>query len=485
MDSEPDDPTEFGRYRVVGRMADDSLGRVLIGIDETQRRAAIRLISPELGADAGFRERLAREIQVAAQAPAWFVAPVLDADPSAEPPWVVSVLAEGPTLAAFVTANGPLGEHGALALAGRMADGLVALHGAGLAHRDLTPANVVLADDGPRLVNFGIGRAADQFWLAREGKLAGMPEFLAPEARTGAAAGPAADIYSLAAVVAYAATGRTPGTPVAAESATLDAGPLDLGPITGPFRDIMVACLAVDPAARPPAEKVREVLATVELSGAPTVTVYPSPFAAAPPSYAQPTYVGPPLAPPADGGRRTGPMVVAGILGAAVALVIVLVAGNALGWFGGGSATPTGTAATPAPAPGPTPPDINRVYDAATDDRFGTDAAEFVTPSGNITCRMDTDEVRCDVAQQTWKLPAKPADCTGDFGTGTVLTGTAPAELSCVSDSLADPSLETLEYGTAVRRDGVLCASRENGVRCENEQTHHGFQVARAAFELF
>lgn len=480
MDSEPDDPTEFGRYRIVGRTADDHLGRVLIGVDETQRRAAIRLISPELGADAGFRERLAREVQTAAQAPPWFVAPVLDVDPAAEPPWLVTVLAEGPTLADFVGANGPLGGPGTLALALRMADGLVALHQAGLAHRDLTPANVVLADDGPRLVNFGVARAADPFFLARDGKLAGLPEFLAPEARTGDHVGPPGDMYSLAAVVAFAATGRAPGTPVAAAAATLDAGAPDLGPVTGPFRDVMVACLAVDPAARPTAEQVREVLVRVELSGAPTVTVYPSPV----PAYAQPTYVGPPPA-PAGGGRRTGPMVAAGVVGAVLAVVVVLVAGSALGWFGGATVSPTGTAATTAPPPGPTPPDIDQVYDAATDDRFGAGAAEFVTPSGNIACRMSADEVRCDVAQQTWKLPAEPAGCTGTFGAGTVLVGSGSGELSCVSDSLAGSGMETLEYGTAVRRDGVLCASRENGVRCENEQTRHGFQVARAAFELF
>lgn len=480
MDSEPDDPTEFGRYRIVGRTADDHLGRVLIGVDDTQRRAAIRLISPELGADAGFRERLAREVQTAAQAPPWFVAPVLDVDPAAEPPWLVTVLAEGPTLADYVAANGPLGGPGALALAVRMADGLVALHQAGLAHRDLTPANVVLADDGPRLVNFGVARAADPFFLARDGKLAGLPEFLAPEARAGENGGPAGDMYAFAAVVAFAATGRAPGAPVAAAAATLDAAGVDLGPLTGPFRDVMIACLAVDPPARPTAEQAREVLAHVELSGAPTLTVYPSPV----PAYAQPTYAGPPLAPQA-GGRRTGPMVAAGVIGAVVAVVVVLAVGSALGWFGGGSATPTGTAATTAPPPGPTPPDIDQVFDAATDDRFGTGAAEFVTPSGNIACRMSTDEVRCDVTEQTWDLPAEPAGCTGTFGAGTVLTGTGSGELSCVSDSLVDPGLETLEYGTAIRRDGVLCASRETGVRCENEQTRHGFQVARAAFELF
>jgi hypothetical protein len=123
--------------------------------------------------------------------------------------------------------------------------------------------------------------------------------------------------------------------------------------------------------------------------------------------------------------------------------------------------------------------------DAGKDTRFGSGQVRFVTPSGNIACSMTTAQVRCDVAQNSWKLPDKPASCTADFGNGTVLAGTGRGELACASDTVADPGLKTLDYGSAVWASGVLCSSRESGVRCENPQTKHGFQVARAAYDVF
>jgi hypothetical protein len=165
----------------------------------------------------------------------------------------------------------------------------------------------------------------------------------------------------------------------------------------------------------------------------------------------------------------------------------VLVLGSTQGWFGGGG-QPSGTPVAGSPSsstPRPNPPGISTVVDGATDSSYGADVTRFATPSGNIACAMSAAEVRCDVAQRSWTIPPAPPGCAGEFGAGTVLAGTGRGELSCVSDTLADPGLKVLDYGTAVRRDGVVCASRETGVRCENESTGHGFQVARAAYELF
>jgi hypothetical protein len=513
MDPRSDDPTTVGRHRVVARLADDELGRILVGVDGVGRRAALRLISPELAAEPGFVDRLHREVQTAALAPAWFAAPVLDADPFADPPWLISALVEGPTLQAYVSANGPLGEHGALALAVRMADGLVALHQAGVAHRDLIPANVVLAEDGPRLINLGVRRAADPIWRARTGHPLGGPGFLPPELVRGESDGDAAgDMFSFGAVVAYAATGQVPAVSTAgagaptvvapttelvpdrasttAGMAAVEAGP-DLGPLRGPFRDVVLACLAADPAARPSAHQVQDVLARLEASGAPTETVAPSQPAtvAVPgvPAYADPAYGAPAYAPPAGPGtgrRRPWPAIVAAAaIGSVLAVAAVLVLGSGAGWFGGGQQTPVGQP-TSAPPP-PPPPGITKVVDVGTDDSYGAGTARFVTPSGNIACAVSGTEARCDVGQRTWTLPPTPADCAGEFGTGAVLTGSEPGRLSCVSDTLANPSLKELAYGTAVRLGTVVCASRENGVRCEDDRTGHGFQVARAAYELF
>jgi len=335
-------------------------------------------------------------------------------------------------------------------------------------------------------------------WRARTGYPLGGPGFLAPELVTGESGGdPAGDLFSFGAVVAFAATGRVPAplvtaTPaggVAEAAPTTDllpdrasttaemqavppAGP-DLGPLRGPFRDIVLACLAVEPAQRPTATRVQEVLAALEASGAPTEAVAPELGPHAPRAAGSAT----------GGVRRWSPIVVAGAIGAAVAIVAVLVLGNAAGWFGGGQRTPR-AAPTPS-APPPPPPGITTVVNADLDDSYGAGVARFASPTGNIACSMSGAEARCDLAQNSWELPPRPADCAGEFGTGAVLAGTEAGKLSCVSDTLVDPSLKVLDYGTAVRLGTVVCASRETGVRCEDDRTRHGFQVARADYELF
>src|SRR4051812_3675992 len=293
MTTPPDDSSTFGRYRIEGSLGDGPFGRVLLGVDEIGRRVAIRLIAAEPAADPGFRERFRREVQAAAVAPPWFCAPILDADPDADPPWLTSAYVEGPTLHGFVTANGPLGAQGTAALAERMADGLVALHGTGVVHRDLSPSNVVLAEDGPRLIDLGAARAADPTSLAATGHVMGRPEFMAPELLAGRTeAGPAVDIYSFGALVAFAATGhppfrlaaatpltsmtvgpRAPGEDTAAMAPVRVGGEPDLGPVQGRLREILLACLAEEPAARPTAAQLRDMLAVAGSAAAPTTDV--------------------------------------------------------------------------------------------------------------------------------------------------------------------------------------------------------------------
>ncbi|WP_214406109.1 serine/threonine-protein kinase [Pseudonocardia lacus] len=486
-------PVGVGRYRVQSRLTAGDTGQVLVGVDDIGRRVALRLIGPEPAAEPGFRDRFRQELRAAALAPPWFCAAVLDADPDADPPWLATVFVEGPTLGSFVSANGPLGVQGTTALAVRMAEGVVAVHEAGLVHRDITPANVVLAEDGPRLLDMGIARATDPTSLARSGHPSGTPGFMAPELLAGLLdPGPAADVFAFAAVVGYAATGRPPfpepGPPPGVERSAAT-GPIrrpatgepDLGPLTGPLRELLVACLAPDPGARPTMAQVRHRLTDLGTAAAPTVTVA-----------TRPAPVVPPFSPPAAGGggepaplvgtraRRWIAVVAAAAIGAAVAVAAVFILGG--GGDDPGADDPTGT---PVASPAPVPPDISTVVDADTDDRFGAGTARFVTPSGNIACAMSPEEVRCDVAERGWDLPPRPDDCTEDYGAGAVVAGDGPGELSCAAGTVAERGLEVLDYGSAVRRAGVLCASRENGVRCEDELTRHGFQVARATYELF
>lgn len=293
MDPSSDDPTTLGRYRVQSRLGAGGMGRVLLGVDDAGRRVALKVVHPELAADPGFRERFRREVQMAASAPAWFTAPVLDADPDAERPWLATAYVEGPSLQTYVAEQGPLGEQGVAALAVRMADGLVALNAAGLVHRDLKPSNVLLADDGPRLIDFGISRAADTTALTQTGHVMGTPEYMSPEQAGGERdIGPASDMFSFGSLLVFAASGRSP---FAADSAAASLYRIaysepDLGPLTGRVHEAVHACLTKDPAGRPTASQVRGLLQSADDQAGATVVAGPPPAAAA-----SPTLVGAPV----------------------------------------------------------------------------------------------------------------------------------------------------------------------------------------------
>jgi eukaryotic-like serine/threonine-protein kinase len=518
MDPASDDPATLGRYRVQSRLGAGGMGRVLLGIDESGRRAALKIVHAELAADPGFRERFRREVQMAAAAPPWFTAPVLDADPDAAQPWLATQFVVGPSLRSYVTDQGQLTEQGVTALAVRMAEGLVALHAAGLVHRDLKPSNVLLADDGPRLIDFGISRAADTTALTQTGHVMGTPEYMSPEQAGGARdIGPASDMFTFGSLLVFAATGRSP---FAADSA---AGSLyrivysepDLGPLSGRVREAVQACLTKDPAGRPTAAQVRGLLRAADaenqvapeptevLSTGPLVPATPPtlvgltpdstlpggvPVAARPPPARMPTFPPPPPPPPARATRPPWLIPVAAIVAvvfvASVALGVALIPRN-VGAPAAVGPTPDPAAATSAAGPSTDPAAGATVIDAETDGRYGTGGARFASPSRNIACVMTADQVRCDVASTTWQLPPKPADCTGAFGTGAAVSGTGSGQLTCAGDTVADPALTALPYGQGVRFAGVVCVSSETGMRCTNAATGHGFRVARASYDLF
>jgi hypothetical protein len=123
--------------------------------------------------------------------------------------------------------------------------------------------------------------------------------------------------------------------------------------------------------------------------------------------------------------------------------------------------------------------------------QFGADGPRFATPSRNISCQMTDPSsaiagaARCDVAQRFWQIGPKPADCAGEYGAGAAVSGTGKGELTCVTDTVADPGLQVLQYGQAVSYGGIVCDSQETGVRCVNAASGHGFRVSRASYDLF
>ena len=171
---------------------------------------AVKVIRANLAEDAGFRARFAREVSAARKVGGLFTAQVVDADIDGPVPWLVTAYVPGTSLSDAVEQQGPLPDSSVLALAAGLAEGLIAIHAAGVIHRDLKPSNVLLAQDGPRIIDFGISSAAEATALTGTGFMIGSPGFMSPEQAEGLTVGPASDIFSLAGVLIYAARGEGP-----------------------------------------------------------------------------------------------------------------------------------------------------------------------------------------------------------------------------------------------------------------------------------
>ncbi|MEV7991450.1 serine/threonine-protein kinase [Streptomyces sp. NPDC086077] len=256
-----DEPTAIGPYRLLGRLGSGGMGRVYLGRSAGGRTVAVKIVHPHLALDEEFRARFRREVEAARRVGGAWTAPVLDADPQAPVPWVATAYAAGPSLAAAVTDGGPLPAHSVRALGAGLAEALAAVHELGLVHRDVKPSNVLLTLDGPLLIDFGIARALEgTASLTSTGVSIGSPGYMSPEQILGKGVSGAADVFSLGAVLAYAATGEPPfpGDSSAAllykvvhEEPRLDA-------LEGELREVVEGCLAKEPGARPaPAEVAR------------------------------------------------------------------------------------------------------------------------------------------------------------------------------------------------------------------------------------
>ncbi|MEV7927044.1 serine/threonine-protein kinase [Kitasatospora sp. NPDC088264] len=251
------DPTTVGgRYRLLGRLGSGGMGVVYLGRSPGGRLVAVKCVHRELAADPEFRRRFAHELEAVRRVGGFHTAQVVDADPGGDPPWLVTAYVPGPSLAEAVAAHGPLPEASLRVLGAGLAEALDAIHAVGLIHRDLKPSNVLLADDGPRVIDFGIARALDGTAITRTQVVVGTPGYMAPEQIAGGAIGPACDVFSLGHVLCHAA-GCAPFGHGAAQVMlyrVLHTEP-DLGGVPQALRPAIAACLARDPADRPtPAE---------------------------------------------------------------------------------------------------------------------------------------------------------------------------------------------------------------------------------------
>ena len=253
----PGDPKRLGSYELLGRLGDGGQGIVFLGRAEDGSDVAIKLLHRELTGDDIARTRFLREIEFAKQVASFCTAQIIDADIEGERPYLVSEYVPGPSVLQLVQTEGPISGGALDRLAIGTATALVAIHQAGVIHRDFKPANVLIGPGGPRVIDFGIARVFDST-NTMTSRVIGTPSFMSPEQMRGREFGKEADIFCWAATMVYAATGRPPFGNDAIPSViqrALHEEP-DLGDIADPLRGLVVDCLAKDPADRPSARQL-------------------------------------------------------------------------------------------------------------------------------------------------------------------------------------------------------------------------------------
>lgn len=260
-----EDPRVVGAFRLHRRLGAGGMGVVYLGADKRGQRVALKVIRPELAEDQEFRSRFAREVSAARRIRGGCTARLVAADLEAERPWFATQYVPGPSLHDKVAEQGVLAAAEAASIGAALAEGLVAVHEAGVVHRDLKPSNILLSPKGPRIIDFGIAWATGASTLTHVGTAVGSPGFLAPEQVRGAAVTPATDVFAFGATLAYAATADSPfgqGSSEVMLYRVVHEEP-DLSGVPDALAPLVYACLAKDPEERPSTVQLSERLAEI------------------------------------------------------------------------------------------------------------------------------------------------------------------------------------------------------------------------------
>jgi len=248
------DPEQIGGYVLIGRLGAGAMGQVYLGRSAAGRLVAVKTIKIELAEEPDFRTRFAQEVAAARRVSGAFTAAVVAADPEADVPWLATAYVPAPSLSTLVRRCGPLPVPAVRWLAAGCAEALESIHVTGLVHRDLKPSNVLVSLDGPRVIDFGVARAAERIQLTVTRGAVGTPAYMAPEqARDTRQATMASDVFSLGATILFAASGHAPyqGETVMDVLVRLATDPPDLTGLPPELAGIVGECLERDPRKRP------------------------------------------------------------------------------------------------------------------------------------------------------------------------------------------------------------------------------------------
>ncbi|MGQ4268889.1 protein kinase domain-containing protein [Nocardiopsis changdeensis] len=252
------DPARIGDFTLHRRLAVGGMGVVYLGRSPGGRVVAVKTVRPDLASDPEFRRRFTTEVRTARRVGGFYGAEIAAADTEGDPPWLATTYLPGPTLHQAVAGSGPLSAASAAVLGAGLAEALKAVHARDVIHRDIKPGNIILGEDGPRLIDFGIARALDATSYTRTGTVMGTAAFMPPEQILGDAVGPPGDVFSLGCVLVFASTGRGPfgDGPAHAMTYRIVHGEPDLSGVPEDFAPTVERCLAKEAADRPTPDEV-------------------------------------------------------------------------------------------------------------------------------------------------------------------------------------------------------------------------------------
>jgi predicted Ser/Thr protein kinase len=271
-------PRKIGPYRLLDKIGEGGMGVVYLARDAEGRPVAVKILGPAVAADPNARRRLLREVETMRRVRSRYVAEILDADVTGDAPYIVTRYVPGRTLEDVVRTDGPLRGQALDRMVTGLAEALAAIHAAGVVHRDLKPGNVMLVDGQPVVIDFGIAHVPDSTRLTQTGMVMGTPGYLAPEVIEGQQSSGASDVHSWGATVAFAATGRQPygsGTFQTIFFRVLQ-GKAELTGVPAALLPLVVAALATDPLARPPASWLADRCAELPPGGGPRAGLGPN-----------------------------------------------------------------------------------------------------------------------------------------------------------------------------------------------------------------